>query len=254
MKPNMKNQRFKNKVVLVTGGSSGMGFASAKLFADEGADVVITGRSLEKLKSAAEKINSEKVLPVQGDVGDMNHLDTLAQKIQDTYGKLNILFANAGIGVFKPFLEITEADFDKLVDVNFKGLFFTIQKTTSLMEEGGSVIINASWTRYRGMGPSTVYSSTKAAVANLAQTVAAELASKNIRVNSISPGYVNTAQFNEEMLSEEEAQRRKNEVPLNRFGDAEEIAKAVVFLASQDASYINGEDILIDGGLVHVKN
>lgn len=250
----MSSKTFEKKKAIITGGSSGIGFAAAKELAGQGARVIITGRNPEKLEQAAEKLGRDRVLPVNGSVTDMAHLDFLAETVRKEFGSLDIIFANAGIGLFRPFLKVTEEEFDKLTNLNFKGAFFTIQKLVPLMNSGGSVIINASWTYHRGLlETGSAYSATKAAVANLAQSLAGELSTKGIRVNAISPGYIKTAQFNEKIIGEQEAVRRKKDVALNRFGNADEIAKVVAFLASSDSSYINGEDILIDGGLVNAR-
>jgi NAD(P)-dependent dehydrogenase (short-subunit alcohol dehydrogenase family) len=246
--------RFEEKVILITGGTSGMGLAAAKRFLDEGAWVIITGRRQDKLDTIAHQLNKEDhLLPVQADATNLKALDLVFKRITETYGYLDVVFANAGIGTFKPVAEFSEEDFDHLVNVNFKGVFFTIQKALPLLRNGGAVIINASWTLYRGNGTNALYSATKAAVHNLARTIAEDVAARQIRVNSISPGYINTEQFNESSLPAGEASRRKHEVPLGRFGTPDEIARAVAFLASDDASYITGQDILIDGGLVTTR-
>jgi NAD(P)-dependent dehydrogenase (short-subunit alcohol dehydrogenase family) len=173
------------------------------------------------------------------------------QAIGRRHGRLDVVFANAGVGVFKPTAGITERDFDYSVDVNFKGVFFTIQKALPLMTSGGAIVINASWTVHRGNGILSLYSATKAAVHNLARTLAADLAPHGIRVNSISPGYIDTPMYPEAALTDQEAAQVTSRVVAGRFGRSQEVAAAVAFLASDEASYINGQDLLIDGGLVN---
>ncbi|GAB2657989.1 SDR family oxidoreductase [Nocardia goodfellowii] len=241
--------RFTDKIALVTGGTSGMGLATARQLLDEGAHVVITGRDRDRLDAAVAQLG-EDALGVVADVADLSALDTLIQTIRERYGRLDIVFANAGVGMFKPSTEITEDDFDHAVAVNFKGVFFTIQKALPLMAAGGAVVINASWTLHRGVDILTVYSATKAAVHNLARTLAADLAARGIRVNSVSPGYIDTPMYPEAALTEQVAAASRNRVPARRFGRAEEVAAAVAFLASDAAGYINGQDLIVDGGLV----
>ncbi|UCM89346.1 SDR family NAD(P)-dependent oxidoreductase [Streptomyces marincola] len=241
--------RYTDKVALVTGGTSGMGLATARRLLGEGAQVVITGRDRSRLDAAVKDLG-EGALGVVADAADLSALDALMETVRERYGRLDVLFANAGVGVFKPCTEITEADFDLTVDVNFKGVFFSIQKALPLMPEGGAVVINASWTLHRGVGALSLYSATKAAVHNLARTLAADLAPRGIRVNSISPGYIDTPMYPEADLPAEVAAANRSRVPAHRFGRSEEIADAVAFLASAEAAYINGQDLVIDGGLV----
>lgn len=246
--------KLENKKAIITGGSSGIGYATAEAFLKAGATVLITGRSLDKLEKAEAALASYgEVLALQSDASALTDIEALASEAEQELGSLDILFANAGAGVFKPFGELTEKDVDLALNTNLKGIFFTIQKLLPLINPYGSVILNASWTYHRGLEQATIYSATKAAVANLAQTLSAELADIPVRVNSISPGYINTEMFNEEMLGEEEANRRSQQVPAQRLGKAEEVAESVLFLASKEASYINGQDIRIDGGLTAVQ-
>ena len=243
--------RLQNKVAVITGGSSGMGLATAKLFASEGAKVVIVARSLDKLKDAEKEVAKHgEVTGLQCDVSKLDELDNLYQQIQDKYGNINILFANAGIGQFIRATEITEDDFDKLVSINFKGVFFTVQKALKIFDDGGSIILNASWLGHRGVDTCSVYGATKAAVISLAKTFSNELADQNIRVNSISPGFIRTPIIEEIGMSEEKIEQRRKKIPAQRWGQPEEIAKTVLFLASDESSYILGQDIAIDGGVI----
>ncbi|MGH3813866.1 MAG: SDR family NAD(P)-dependent oxidoreductase [Pseudonocardiaceae bacterium] len=241
--------RYTNKVALITGGTSGMGLATAQRLLSEEARVVITGRDRTRLDAAIKDLG-EHAVGIVADMADLTALDALMQAIQHRYGRLDVVFANAGVGVFKPIAEITEHDFDYAVSVNFKGVFFTIHKALPLMTSGGAIVINASWTLHRGNGILSLYSATKAAVHNLARTLAADLAPNGIRVNSISPGYIDTPMYPEAALTDQEAAEVKSRVVAGRFGRPQEIAAAVAFLASDDASYINGQDLIVDGGLV----
>lgn len=243
--------RLANKVAVITGGSSGMGLETAKLFASEGAKVVIVGRSPNKLKDAEDQVSQHgEVLALQCDISDLNDLDNLYQQTQIRYGKIDILFANAGIGKFIPAIETTESDFDKLVNINFKGAFFTIQKALKVFNNNGSIILNASWLGHRGVEACSIYGATKAAVISLAKTLSNELANQGIRVNSISPGFIRTPIINKIGLDEAKIEEKRKKIPAQRWGNPEEIAKTVLFLASEESSYILGQDIAIDGGII----
>ena len=244
-------KRFTNHTVLITGGTSGMGLATARRLLDEGAYVVITGRDEARLAEAAAELGAgERLLTVRADVAVLADLDVLMRRVETWRGTLDAVFANAGTGVFKPSAEITEADFDHSTDVNFKGVFFTVQKALPLLKDGGSIVLNASWTLHRGLPVASVYSATKAAVHNLARTLGSDLAPRGIRVNSVSPGFIDTAMYRDATTDPEADAHNAAQVPLGTVGHADEVAAAVAFLASHDASYITGQDLVIDGGMV----
>ncbi|MEU8135683.1 SDR family NAD(P)-dependent oxidoreductase [Streptodolium elevatio] len=248
--------RYTNKTVLITGGTSGMGYATARRLLDEGAYVAVTGRSRPRLDTAVARlvaetgVTPERILAVPADVAALPALDDLVERVRAWRGSLDAVFANAGVGVFKPSTEITEADFDYTVDVNFKGVYFTVLKSLPLLKDGGAVVINASWTLHRGLSVASVYSATKAAVHNLARTLGADLAPRGIRVNSVSPGYIDTEMYRDNNPDPAAEAVNSAEVPLGSLGHADDVAAAVAFLASDDASYITGQDLVIDGGLV----
>lgn len=241
--------RFVDKIALITGGTSGIGLATARRLLAEGADVVVTGRTARRVDSAVAVLGS-RARGMVADAADLAALDGLMDTIKVEHGRLDAVFANAGAGVFLPFTDITEANFDHAVGVNLKGVFFTIQKALPLLTDGGSIVINASWTLHRGNGLLTLYSATKAAAHNLARTVAAELGPRGIRVNSISPGYVDTPMYPAAALSAKEAEAVTGRIVARRFGRPDEIAAVVAFLAAAEASYLNGQDVIVDGGLV----
>jgi NAD(P)-dependent dehydrogenase (short-subunit alcohol dehydrogenase family) len=227
--------RFDGRTALVTGGTSGIGLATAQRLRAEGARVIVTGRS-----------TVESTDFVRGDVADLADLDRLASVVRDRFGRLDVVFANAGVATFGPLAEVTEAEYDRVMGINVKGVYFTLQKLAPLLADDAAVVINASWTLHRGMTGGSLYAATKAAVHNLARTLAAELAP--VRVNSVSPGYIATPMFHANVAVEAQPAVRAA-IPLNRFGTAEDVANAVTFLASPEASYITGQDLVIDGGL-----
>ena len=247
--------KLEGKIALVTGANSGIGLATAKSFVTEGAYVYITGRRDSELARAAAAIASN-VTAVPGDVSKPADLDRLFAQILREKGRLDIVFANAGVAKFAPLGTITEEFYDSIFDVNVKGLLFTVQKALPLMREGGSIIVNASVVASKGLPANSVYSATKAAVRSFARTWTTDLKSRRIRVNAVSPGSIDTPGLNDLLASSEVGEQRRkaitSAVPLGRFGTPDEIAKAVVFLASDDASYVTGAELFVDGGFAQV--
>ncbi|MBI1852183.1 MAG: glucose 1-dehydrogenase [Planctomycetes bacterium] len=247
--------KLAGKVAVITGGNSGIGLATAKRFAAEGAHVFITGRRREALDAAAKQIDG-KVTAVQGDVSKLADLDRLYATVKQQQGHIDVLFANAGGGTFAPLGSITEEHFDKAFDVNVKGLLFTVQKALPLFRDGGSIILNASITASKGMEAFSVYSATKAAVRSFARCWTVDLKARKIRVNAISPGPIDTPGLTGLATTEEQVAQIKESlvstVPLGRTGTPDEIAKAVVFLASDDSSYVTGIELFVDGGMAQV--
>ncbi|MCT4613561.1 MAG: SDR family oxidoreductase [Marinifilaceae bacterium] len=240
------------RVVLITGGSAGMGLSTAIKFSENGDKVIITGRNQQKLDEVNKKYPD--IYTIASDVSNSKDRKDLINIVNKIFGRIDILFSNVGVGIFKALTEISENEFDEIVNINYKASFFLIQEALKIMPDKGRIIINASWTHHRGLYSSSLYGSTKAAISHLAKTLAIELSPRKINVNAISPGYINTEQFNEDMLGAEIAKERKSQVPQNRFGETSEISGMVFFLASNEASYINGQDILIDGGMTAVHN
>jgi len=256
VKPNAKRAgKIEGKVALITGGNSGIGLATAKQFVNEGAYVFITGRREAELKAAKKQIG-KNVTAIQGDVSNLDDLDRLFAQIKKEKGKIHIVFANAGVANYAPLGTITEDFFDSIFDINVKGVLFTVQKALPLLRDGGSIILNASIVATKGLSSNSVYSATKAAVRSFARTWTTDLKDRRIRVNAISPGPIDTPGLSELLASSETGEQRRKmistTVPLGRFGRPEEIAKAVVFLASDDASYITGVELFVDGGIAQV--
>jgi NAD(P)-dependent dehydrogenase (short-subunit alcohol dehydrogenase family) len=247
--------KLEGKISLVTGGNSGIGLATAKLFVNEGAYVFITGRREPELAVAVKEIG-RNVTGVQGDVSDLGDLDRLFAQIKREQGKLDIVFANAGVAKYAPLGTITEDLYDTIFNINVKGVLFTVQKALPLMPDGASIILNASIVGSKGLPANSVYSATKAAVRSFARTWTTDLKDRRIRVNAVSPGATDTPGLSDLLASakvgEERLQMISNSVPLGRFGTPDEIAKAVVFLASDDSSYITGTELFVDGGFAQV--
>jgi NAD(P)-dependent dehydrogenase (short-subunit alcohol dehydrogenase family) len=247
--------KLEGKVAIITGGNSGIGLATAQQFVSDGAYVFITGRRQSELDSAATQIGKNNVTAVQGDVSNLADLDRLYAKVKEQKGQINILFANAGIIGAAPLGEISEEHFDKTFGINVKGLLFTVQKALPLFQDGGSIILNASVAASKGFEATSVYSATKAAIRSFARTWTADLKQRKIRVNTISPGRIDTPIFNEVLNEEQTKQFNATvvaNVPLGRMGNPDEVAKAASFLASDDSSYITGTELSVDGGLAQI--
>jgi NAD(P)-dependent dehydrogenase (short-subunit alcohol dehydrogenase family) len=256
MKPNAKHAgKLEGKIALITGGNSGIGLAAAKRFVKEGAYVFITGRREPELAAALKEIG-KNVSAVQGDVSNLDDLDRLFAQIKREKGKLDIVFANAGVATYAALGEITEDHYDSIFNINVKGFLFTVQKALPLLPNGASIILNASIVASKGFSSNSVYSATKAAVRSFARTWTTDLKDRRIRVNAISPGPIDTPGLSELLASSETGQQRmvaiSTLVPLGRLGTPDEIAKAVVFLASDDSSYITGTELFVDGGFAQV--
>jgi NAD(P)-dependent dehydrogenase (short-subunit alcohol dehydrogenase family) len=247
--------KLDGKIALVTGGTSGIGFATAKRFVSEGAYIYITGRRESELSSAVKEIG-KNVTGVQGDVSAVADLDRLFAQIKREKGRLDVVFANAGVAKYAKFGEVTEELYDSIFDVNVKGLLFTVQKALPLLVDGSSIILNASVVGSKGLPSNSVYSATKAAVRSFARTWTTDLKARRIRVNAVSPGSTDTPGLNGLLASSETGEQRRkmisSVVPLGRLGTPDEIAKAVVFLASDDSSYVAGTELFVDGGFAQV--
>jgi NAD(P)-dependent dehydrogenase (short-subunit alcohol dehydrogenase family) len=247
--------KFTGKVVVITGGNSGIGLVTAKRFVEEGAHVVITGRREKELKDAAAFIE-KNVTTVTGDVSRLEDLDRLYAVVKEKHGHIDVLFANAGAGTIAPLAVATEAHFDQTFDVNVKGLFFTVQKALPLLKDGSSIILNSSVSNVMGVPGFTAYSASKAAVRSFARGWTMELKDRNIRVNSMSPGPIETPALENTGLTPEQIEQASaawvSQVPLGRRGKPEEVAATVLFLASDESSYITGVDLAVDGGMAQV--
>ncbi|HEY4385406.1 MAG TPA: glucose 1-dehydrogenase [Ktedonobacteraceae bacterium] len=247
--------KLEGKIAVITGANSGIGLATARRFVAEGAYVYITGRRQRELNAAVQQIG-KNVTAVQGDVSNLADLDRLYATVQQQHGRLDIVFANAGLGEFAPLGEITEAHFDKTFNVNVKGLLFTVQKALPLLQAGGSIILTASTTSIKGIPAFSVYSATNAAIRSFARSWTLDLKDRKLRVNAISPGPINTPGLDGLGKSEEESKQIKASlaatVPLGRMGEPDEIAKAAVFLASDDSSFVTGIELFVDGGSAQI--
>ena len=239
------------KVALVTGGSSGIGLASARALRDHGARLVITGTSEEKLERARASLG-DGVVTVAADVTSMDDLARMRGEVERNFGALDILFANAGVALGTPIATADEASYHKVMDTNVKGVFFTVQAVLPIMRDGGSIVLNTSWLNQVGSPGRAILSASKAAVRSFARTLSAELLGRRIRVNAVSPGSIETPIHRRAGQSEDQfrvyTQRVGTEVPLGRMGRPEEIAAAVLFLASDASSYMLGTEIVVDGG------
>jgi NAD(P)-dependent dehydrogenase (short-subunit alcohol dehydrogenase family) len=244
-------KRLEGKVAVITGGNSGIGLATAKRLQEEGAKVAIAGRSSKTLAEAVKTIGNG-VLAVQADVAKFTDIDKLYAEVSRKLGKIDVLFVNAGVAKFAPLAETSESTYDENFDINIKGAYFTIQKALPFLNDGASIILNTSVAGSTGASGASAYSATKAALRSLARTAAAELVGRGIRVNAVAPGPIVTPIFGRTGLSKEVFDEFAKEiianVPMKRFGQPEEVAGAVAFLASQDASYITGVELNVDGG------
>jgi len=244
--------KLEGKVAVITGGNSGIGLATAKEFKEQGARVVITGRDQKTLDEAKREIGGE-VLAVRSDTSSLTDIDKLFNVVKEKFGKIDVLFVNAGVGKFAPVEAVTEEVFDSIMNINFKGAYFTIQRALPLLSDNASIILNTSIVAHIGLANSSVYAASKAALLTLARTLSAELVGRGIRVNAISPGPISTPIFNRMGLPpetlEETANNFKEQVPMKRFGLPEEIAKTALFLASSDSSFLLGTEIIADGGM-----
>jgi len=245
-------KRLEGKVAVVTGGNSGIGLATAKRLQEEGAKVAIAGRSRKTLDDAVRAIGNG-VVAVQADVAKLTDVNKLYAEVSKKLGKIDVLFVNAGVAKFAPLAETSESLYDEVFDINIKGAYFTIQKALPFLNDGASIILNTSVVDSKGFEGASAYSATKAALRSLARTAAAELVGRGIRVNAVAPGPIVTPIIERTGLPKEAIDQFVKEtvakVPMKRFGQPEEVAGAVAFLASQDASYITGVEINVDGGL-----
>lgn len=249
------SQKLAGKIALITGGNSGIGSATAQRFVAEGAFVYITGRRQPELDAAVLALGSS-VVGIRSDVSNLADLDQVVRTIKEQKGRLDVLFANAGIAELAPLNVVTEAQYDRQFDINVKGTFFTVQKALPLLADGAAIVVMGSIVGSKGLENNSVYSATKAAIRSLARTWTSDLKARRIRVNTISPGPIETPGLNGVLDTPEQVAQFKAQivsaVPLGRVGDADEIAKAVVFLASDDSSYVTGIELFVDGGLAQI--
>jgi NAD(P)-dependent dehydrogenase (short-subunit alcohol dehydrogenase family) len=247
--------KLNGKIALITGGTTGIGFATAQLFQTEGAQVIVTGRNPKTIEDAQKALGAS-ALVVASDASDLVDTDALMKTVSERFGRLDVLFANAGIAQFVPVEQVDEHFFDRHFDLNVKGLFFTVQKSLRLLSDGGAVLLNASATWRKGFPGTCIYAATKAAVRSFGRTLATELAPRRIRVNTISPGTIATPILGKLEMPKEAvdavAARMADGVAFKRLGRPEEIANLALFLASEDASFITGTEVYADGGLAEL--
>lgn len=241
---------LKGRVSLITGGNSGIGYATAKKFKEEGATVIITGRSTEKVESAASELGVKGVV---ADVSDLSAIDRAVAQVAHEFGKIDVLFVNAGIFIPMPVGQSSEDGFDNLMDINFKGAVFTIEKFLPILNDGGSIVNLSSINAYTGMPNTAIYGASKAALNAYTRAAATELSPRKIRINALNPGPIATPIFGKTGMSEEQLKEMgdmmQNRIPLKRYGKPEEIAEVAAFLASDKASFITGAEYNVDGGL-----
>lgn len=247
-------KRFEGKTALVTGGTTGIGFATAKLLQAEGGKVAVTGRNPDSLAAARKELGAG-IKVIASDAGSLSDIERLAKEVEDHLGQVDLLFVNAGIARFVPFEGVTEAMFDETVNVNLKGAYFTIQKLAPLIRRGGSIVLNTTAAGQKGMATTSFYAMSKAGLRSLARTLSTELLPKGVRVNAVSPGPITTPIFDKLGLTEEQKagawQQFTDSNPMKRFGQAEEVARAVLFLAT-DATYTTGAELAVDGGVTQL--
>lgn len=252
---NKTETKLKDKVALITGGNSGIGLATAKLFKEQGAQVIVTARSQETFEKAKKEIGGHFDV-IKADVSQLSEIDSLYTQIKNKYGRLDILFANAGVALFRPTAETDPTFFDNQFDTNVRGLYFTVQKALPLFAKGSTVVLNSSVVNYKGMPGASVYAATKAAVRSFARSWTAEIPVEHVRFNVLSPGPIETPIYGKMGMPADAVkafgEQMKQSVPAHRFGSSEEMAKVALFLASDDSSYICGADISADGGFGQV--
>jgi NAD(P)-dependent dehydrogenase (short-subunit alcohol dehydrogenase family) len=243
-------KKLEGKVAVVTGGSAGIGLATAKLFAEQGASVFITGRRQAELDAAVKQIGP-KAVAIKADASNIADLAHLFDTVKAARGRIDVLFANAGIYEFTPFGAITEEAYDKMFDINVKGVLFTVQQALPLMADGGSIVLTGSIGSSKGFEAISVYSATKAAIRSFARSWTSDLKARGIRVNVVSPGPIQTPGF-DVFANDDVKQLMQSIVPLGRIGTADEVAKTVLFLASDDSSFVAGVELFVDGGSVAI--
>ncbi len=244
-------KKLDNKVAVITGGNSGIGLATAKLFAQEGAKLTITGRNQDTLATAVAEIGHD-TLGVVSDTANLKEIDALYEQVHSKFGKIDVLVVNAGVFIAAPLADFTEEMFDQTSDINFKGAFFSVQKALPYLNDGASIIITSSGVSTKGMATASAYAATKAAVRSLARGFSAELLDRKIRVNVLSPGPIETPIFGRSGASAEQIEGMKDYMaditPIKRLGTAEEMAKGFLYLASNDSEFMVGADLVLDGG------
>ena len=248
-------RKLENKVAIITGGNSGIGLSTAKLFESEGAQVVITGRRKDVVDSAVTEIGGNAI-GFKSDASKLDDIAALYEDIKQRFEAIDVLFLNAGVARFSPLSAVDEATFDEMVNINFKGLFFNIQQALPILNEGASVILTTSIANQKGFPDTSVYAATKAAVRSLARTLSAELVDRKIRVNAIAPGPIDTPIFEKLGVPEEAVgdvkEGFKSIIPMKRMGSPDEIARAALFLASNDSSFVMGVELVVDGGVAQL--
>lgn len=247
--------KLQGKTALITGGTTGIGFAAAKSFQSEGAKVAIAGQNETRLQEAAAALGNG-VLAIRADVASVSEIEAMTSEVEAKLGGLDVLFVNAGIGKFMPFLQVDETTFDEQFTINYKGAFFTIQKAVPILHDRASIVLNTSINNQIGMANSSIYAASKAALRSLVRTLAAELIHRGIRVNAVSPGPITTPIYQKLGFPQEQldafAKDLRQKIPMQRFGTPEEIAKVALFLATDESAFVLGEEIVADGGLTQL--